>query len=191
MSETTKFDHLLQTLPEIAKAVNGFSSEAAQMKVLDALLGALEVPVHQRSQGGASESRSENDGTPRAARAKRATGKKDPDPKILPDLNLRPSGKVALKDFVAEKAPKSNEMLYAVIVHYLQHVLSVKSVSIDHIYTAIKHLGDRKVSTRLRTVVSNSAKEKGWLNTSNLDAIRTTVNGDNMVEHDLPAKKAK
>jgi hypothetical protein len=57
-------------------------------------------------------------------------------------------------------------------------------------YTAFKEL-NTKVPTRLATVMSNSAKRHGWLDTGNRDDIKITIHGENFVEHDLPAKKTK
>jgi hypothetical protein len=46
----TKVDELLSRLPEVAKAVNEFKSETAQLRVLDALLGAFGHTVETSSQ---------------------------------------------------------------------------------------------------------------------------------------------
>ncbi len=189
MTQEARFDKLLLSLPDVAKAVNAFSSESAQLRVLEALLSAA---------GGTPEGETTparpRPATPEPARGpqaktKLASGKKDPDPKLIPTLNLRPSGKTALRAFVESKAPATNEELYAVIIYYLEQELQIETITIDHVFTSLKEL-KRKISTRLRTVLSNSARSKGWIDTSQ-NSLRTTINGQNLVEHDLPAKTNK
>lgn len=188
MTADPRLEKLLAALPDVAKAVNAFSSEAAQLRVLDALLSAASGAPAPISKGAAPENSEDTRAAP--SRPKGSGGKKDPDPKLIPTLNLRPAGKTSLRDFVEQKAPSTNEELYAVIVYYLEHELGTKTIAVDHVFTALKEL-KRKVSPRLRTVLSNSASRQGWINAANKEDLRTTVNGQNLVEHDLPAKKAK
>lgn len=190
MTDHSRFERILTSLPEVAKAVNAFSSEAAQLKVLDAVLAALDIPAPASAQVAPPPSATDSGVIRSATRAKSSSGKKDPDPKIVADLNLRPAGKASLRDFVQAKSPGTNEELYAVIIHYLEHTLSLSAINVDHVFTSLKDLG-RKISPRLRTVLSNSASSKGWIDTANRDKIRTTVPGQNLVEHDLPRPKSK
>lgn len=103
---------------------------------------------------------------------------------LLTSLNLRPSGKKSLKDFIAEYKKPSSEEKILLYVYYLTNELKESNIGLDHIYTCIKENGD-KVPSYLKQTVTNVKNRKGWLDTSNYDDLKYTVQGMNHVEHDL------
>ncbi len=147
------------------------------------------APVAQRRQTSEKPVADESEPTVPVRKASRAPRKEVGELRILPNLNLRPNGKQSLRAFYEEKDPKSNERGFAVIVYYLKRILEVETVTLNHVYTALKDVG-LKVPTRLPTVLSNSARRHGWIDTRTKDDIKITIHGENFVEHDLPPKSA-
>lgn len=103
------------------------------------------------------------------------------------DLNLRPKGKKSFVDFAKEKQPVSYEQKCTVAVYYLEKILGIKGIGINHIYTCYKDAVWR-VPADLRNKLHSTASKKGWLDTGNIDEIKLTTRGDNLIEHDLPPK---
>jgi hypothetical protein len=106
----------------------------------------------------------------------------------VPDLDFVPDGKEALKKFFAEKEPRSDMEQVLVLVYYLQHTLAIPAIGPGHILTAFKHVG-KPVPVDLRATVRNMKNQKAWLNFTDMEAIRVTTQGDNVVEHELGAEK--
>jgi hypothetical protein len=189
MSETTLKD-LLDAMPSIAKAVNIFSSDAVQQKAFAVLMNALgvEAEVEESKERPARKTKIKRV-TKRAATtdkvAKPRKAQAGP-PKFKSELNLRPKGKKSLKDFVAEKKPKTNEERFAVMIYYLEKTLQEKTIDRNHIYTCFKEL-NVKFPLQIDAVLRNAARRKGWFDTSNSSDLRITTRGENFVEHDLPA----
>jgi len=98
---------------------------------------------------------------------------------FVKDLNLRPEGKPSLRDFYTEKKPTDQQQVLTVVVYYLHRIVEINSVSVNHVYTGLKalvELGVRvpgDIPQRLRDI----ATRKGWLDTSDADALKTTVGG--------------
>ncbi|GAH04450.1 unnamed protein product, partial [marine sediment metagenome] len=109
-------------------------------------------------------------------------------PSIVRDLNLRPKGKKSFKDFFAEKTPRVGGQTYVVCVYYLEKLLGLKNISIDHVYTCMKEV-KRKPPNNLSNAMAIVSSRKGWIDTSNVLDITITVPGENLVEHDLQPKK--
>jgi hypothetical protein len=106
-------------------------------------------------------------------------------PSIVKDINLRPDGKKSLKDFAGEKNPKTHMEKCALSVYYLSRVLDITEISINHIYTCYKQMGWKLPD--LYNVIALTASRKGWIDTSNMNAISITTIGKNLIEHDLPS----
>jgi hypothetical protein len=126
-----------------------------------------------------------------ATTRKRGTGaKKDRNAGInlVPNLDFRPKGKQSLKEFFAEKMPRFDQEQVLVVVYYMQHTLTLPSIGLGHVLTAFKDVG-KPVPVDLRSTIRNIKKKKAFLNFTDMKAIRTTTQGNNYVEHDLPAKK--
>jgi hypothetical protein len=111
---------------------------------------------------------------------------------FVKNLNLRPEGKASLRTFYEEKKPTDNQQLLTVVVYYLYRTLEIKGISVNHVYTSLKELTDQgvRVPPDIPNVLRKISNRKGWLDTSNADDLKTTVQGDNFVEHDLPKGKS-
>lgn len=192
------FDELLKQMPAVAKAVNEFKSDAVQQQAFTAILRSLhgqdplesnEFQEPNRSTAGEKlkkrkRSLSKTEGNKASSKKKMTTAA----PSLVSDLNLRPKGKESLRDFLAQKSPKDNQEILAVIVYYLQKVLTTNSISQDHIYTAFKEIS-KKVPTNIYMALIMTHKRKGWVETKNMSDLKMTIPGENFVEHDLPGKK--
>ena len=185
MPQTTLND-LLEAMPNIAKVVNTFTSDAVQQKAFTILIRALgadqdaiEVEISTPPREKRVIKHSDKEGKTRKTQTV--------PPRLKPDLNLRPTGKKSLREFIGEKRPLSNEERFAVIIFYLKNTLEEKSIDRNHIYTAFKELGIKfplDIDAALRMAVSR----KGWIDNSDAGDLKMTVHGENFVEHDLPRK---
>lgn len=104
-------------------------------------------------------------------------------PKQLMDLNLRPKGKASLRDFYSSYDIKSNFERNALYVYYLTKELNLKNITMDHIYTAYKETG-QKVPGNIYQSLIDTKKHKAWINTTDIDSIMLSVQGENFIEHD-------
>jgi hypothetical protein len=189
----TDYEALVKRLPEMAEAVNRFSSDTVQQKAFEVLLSKLGVETPRAS---ATSPKSRARKSEKAAAGESVDGgaklkgrKKHSAPSIVKDLNLRAGGKNPFNELVLEKQPRSNDERSLLAVHFLRDLPSVDKVSVDHVYTVYKHQG-WKVPTNLRNQLQVIASTKGWLDTSDGDDIKVTVRGENHVEHDMKKQAA-
>ncbi len=109
--------------------------------------------------------------------------------KLDPDINLwKTDTKQGLRDFYNEKAPSSGYECNVVFVYYLQKNAGVEKINPNHIYTCYKEVV-RAYPNALRQNLIDTKRDKGWISTSDINAITLTSKGENYVEHDLPAKE--
>lgn len=107
-------------------------------------------------------------------------------PTFLSDFDFRPNGYQSLKEFYNMYVAKSNFEKNLIFVYYLQNILNADSITVDHIFSCYKHLGI-KIPLFPQTLIDTKAR-KGWIETSNLSSLKTTREGINFLEHDLPKK---
>lgn len=93
-----------------------------------------------------------------------------------------------LKQFYAKKNPTSGYECNAVFVYYLQKIVKVEKITPQDIYTCYKYVGKRYASA-LRQNLIDTKRDKGWIDTSNIQAIALTPKGENYVEYELPIHK--
>lgn len=107
-------------------------------------------------------------------------------PVLVKDLDLAPkNGQPGLREFVKKfRKLKNSQEQNSLYVYYLAHILELKPISIDHVYTCYKHLGER-VPGVLPQSLWDTARRKGTIETASLDDLKVTLVGDNWVEHDL------
>ncbi|MBI3750234.1 MAG: hypothetical protein HY263_01085 [Chloroflexi bacterium] len=203
------YDRLKSEIPNIAKAVNEFKSEQVQAQAFRAMIKALGIAPAEapdEDDGDAAEEAADDSGTSttrRTTRRRRRPAAKDNGdttkgttrlkaaaPTLDKTLNLRPKGKKAFKDFASEKSPENANERNLVAVYYLEKEVAVGKVNVNQVYTAYKEAGWRLPSYP-RNSLQVTASTKGWINTSDMDDITVTPSGENHVDHDLPAKKAK
>lgn len=146
-------------------------------------VGGAEVEAGQpaeTSQGGGS-------------RRKRGEGTKtDRNAGINPvaDLDFVPDSKPALKAFFAEKAPANDMEQILVLGYYIQHTIGVNAFGPGHILSAFKHVG-KPIPVDLRQTMRNMKKGKVWFAFADVESVRLTTEGENVVEHELPRTGGK
>ena len=109
---------------------------------------------------------------------------------IVKDLNLRPEGEPSFRDFYAQKKPTTQDQAITVAVYYLKRFLELDKATPEHIFTCFKDVG-RRTPKDLPQAIRDTAKRKGWVDTSERGNIKITNHGENTVEHDLPTSNGK
>ncbi|MGH1487645.1 MAG: hypothetical protein ACRBCI_15630 [Cellvibrionaceae bacterium] len=128
--------------------------------------------------------------TPKSKKAKMTTtatqkGKAKKAPQLLKNLDLSGgTGKPSLKEFYLSYAHKTNYERNLIFVYYLKQKLNTDKVTLDHIFTCYRHVG-QKLPKALEQGMRDTASEKGWVDIDNLDDIQVPVAGINHIEHDL------
>lgn len=115
---------------------------------------------------------------------------KPPIMSIVKDLNLRPEGKTWFRDFYTQKKPSTQEQAVTVAVYYLKRVLELDKVTPEHVFTCFKDV-ERKTPKHMPQTIRDTAKRRGWVDTSERGNVKITNHGENLVEHDLPASDGK
>ena len=115
---------------------------------------------------------------------KSRTKRKPPTMTLVKDLNLRPAGKPHLREFFADKQPKSQPEQITVCVYYLWRIVELEAVTPHHVYSCLKEVGV-KVPVDLPQTIRNVANRRGTVDTSDSNNITLTIRGENMVEHEL------
>jgi hypothetical protein len=184
-----QFDELLKRMPKIAETVNAFKSEQVQllafkMLVCNSASKETEIEHANSEQQKGSVRKPEKNQTTKKSSLKRA---KSTTLSIDKNLNLKPSGKQSINEFIDEKAPSSLKEKVTACVYYLQHKLGRKDINYSHVFTCFKHLNWRLPSNLPNMM--QQAGTQGWLDTSNNADIKVTPHGENLIEHDLPKKK--
>jgi hypothetical protein len=121
-----------------------------------------------------------------APRSKPSRNRKTPSYSFVKDLNLRPDVPVTLRQFYADKKPADQQGKIIVVLYYLYRILGIQNVTANHIYTGLKEVEER-IPKNIAQALRNISNRKGWVDSSDSDSLKTTVPGDNFVEHDLPA----
>ena len=133
---------------------------------------------------------SDGESAPPNARKPRGTGKKvsrNAGLRLVPDLNFRPDGKQALKEFVVEKSPKRDLEATLALVYYMQHIMALSKIGPAHVMTAFKEV-EKRIPGDVAQTIRNVKNSKMWLTFNGIDDVRTTTQGDNFVEHEMGAK---
>lgn len=101
-------------------------------------------------------------------------------------LNLTPSGKQSAVQFGGEKAPTNVIQKCVVAVYYLRDILEVDKVTLESVFTFFKTLS-WPVPADLKNTLQQAGTH-GFLDTADSQHIKLTSAGENLVEHELPAK---
>ena len=186
--EQSKFDELLEAMPRIAEAVKAFP-ESVQPQAFERLMAELtgRAPSGVPGEQGQKERKTRKLRQTTATDETKPTRRKASSPTSVRDLDLAPDGKPSLKDFVAEKRPKTNHDRNALSVYYLSEILGIDAVTVDHVFTCYKDMRWRE-PVDLANNLSLTANRKRFIDTANRDDIKITPAGRNHIEHDLPPK---
>jgi hypothetical protein len=179
----------LDTLKAVDDALSGLPDGPARDRVLRwawEKYSSKPVPTVQEGLDSGTPNTKKKTAKKTAAMKKGHTkGKVKSTPSIVKDLNLKPKGEEPFDAFAGDKKPASNHEKCAVSVYYLRQKLGLSQVSADHVYTCFKHMKWR-VPANLPNALQVTASVRGWLDTSNMEDIKVTTIGENLIEHDLP-----
>ncbi len=119
--------------------------------------------------------------------AKRKTNSNTPS--LVKDLDLKGgSGGKSLSDFYNQYSPNSNLEKNLIFAYYLQQEIKLNSITVDHIFTCYRNVSGIKTPGALQQSLIDTARNKGWLDTTSLSDIKVSIVGINHIEHDM--KKA-
>ena len=196
MSEAD-LDALLDRMPKIAAAVGQFASESIQSEVFQALMRAfgnigdpralaeLEVLPEQPTN---VSPRVETEPATKKTAGRRSVGTKTKQSfSIDKELDLVKGGSQPFTEFAESKKPTSQQEKCLVSVYWLTHLShSKKLVTLEQVYTCFKHAG-WAVPANLPNALAQ-AGSKGWLDSKNRNDLKLVVQGENHIEHSMPAQ---
>lgn len=105
---------------------------------------------------------------------------------IVKDLDLSGQGtELGLRAFYEARQPLTAMERNVVFVYYLQRIMQLKGVTLDHVYTCYRDVGV-KPPAALKQSLADTSSRRGWLDTSNFANIRISARGTTFVEYDLP-----
>ncbi len=121
-----------------------------------------------------------------------------PEPKVPPvvtpvyhyieDLQLDAAeGHPSLVKFMDAKLPVTNEERNLVFLYYLQHILRIKPITLDHIYTCYRAAKIR-TPLNLENSLRVTAEQRGWIKINQKGNILVAPEGKQYAEKQLPKK---
>ncbi|TCC52136.1 hypothetical protein E0H73_40070 [Kribbella pittospori] len=198
-----ELDELLDRMPQIAEVVEKFSSESVQSEVFRALMsafgvasgpsgeadadpGALAVdPLPPSGAAGAKSVQSAAGPAQKSPTKKASGGKVKQTFTMDKTLDLVNGGTPPFKEFSESKKPAS-VVECLVSVYWLSRLTKVPApVTVDQVYTCFKVAGWAVPTDLVNTL--QQAGTKGWLDTRKRDDLKVVVQGENHVEHEMPA----
>jgi len=93
----------------------------------------------------------------------------------------------ALVEFMDAKLPITNEERNLVFLYYLQHILKVKPITLDHVYTCYRAAKIR-APLNIENSLHMTAEHRGWIKANQNGAMTVTPDGKLYVEKQLPKK---
>ena len=110
-------------------------------------------------------------------------------PQLVKDLDLSGNGaEKSFKDFIDEKRPKSNIEKTTVYIYYLQNILKIDGITMDHVFTCYKNSGGKLPINLQANLTDTSSSKYGYIETVG-GKYKMSIAGINFVEHDLPKKE--
>ncbi len=109
--------------------------------------------------------------------------------RLVSDLNLRPKDEKSLEEFYNEYSVGNNFERNITILYYLRRVLKLEGIGINHIYTCYKKVGAK--IPNIYQSLADTKNRKGWIDTTNMDDLKVTVQGENYIEHEAEKKEAE
>jgi hypothetical protein len=139
------------------------------------------TPIKQKKPNSKTTNKKESNGK----KSKKSTTSKF---EVLKDLNLRPTDKISLLDYIKDFDVNSNSDKIIVIINYLKEILKLEKISIDHLYTAFFVLKYR-IPASFYQVVVNTKSRSSLINFDKVDNIKLSTQGSNRVRLDIVKKK--
>jgi len=102
----------------------------------------------------------------------------------LTDLDLKANKThPALVEFMDSKFPITNEERNIVFIYYLQHLLNLKDITVDHIYTCFREAKIRAPLNIQKTLIHDD-----WVKVAKNGTLSLSAAGKKYVEQNLPKK---
>jgi hypothetical protein len=106
----------------------------------------------------------------------------------MQDLKLGHAGdRPSLVEFMDAKLPITNEERNLVFLYYLQHILKVKPITLDHVYTCYREAKIR-APLNIENSLRMTAEHRGWIKANQHGSMTVTSDGKSYVEKQLPKK---
>jgi hypothetical protein len=106
----------------------------------------------------------------------------------MQDLKLGHTGDhPSLVEFMDAKLPITNEERNLIFLYYLQHILKVKPITLDHVYTCYREAKIR-APLNIENSLRMTAEHRGWIKANQNGAMTVTPDGKLYVEKQLPKK---
>jgi len=102
-------------------------------------------------------------------------------------LNLKPKDKKSLTDFYNEFLIKKTIERNLVFVYYLERILGIQQITVNHIFTCYKEI-KANIPSSLYQRLTNTKSLTGWIDTSNMNDIKITATGINHLEQNMIRK---
>ena len=110
-------------------------------------------------------------------------------PQLIKDLDLSGKGVIkSLKDFVSEKKPATNIERTAVFIYYMQNILNLSEITVDHVFSCYKNIGVRLPQNLPQNLNDTASSRYGFIEVDN-GKYTVSILGINLIEHDLPRKE--
>jgi len=102
-------------------------------------------------------------------------------PRFLSDIDLT-TASVTLEDFMKEKSPSDLMGKYTVIAFWFKEYFNLEEVTVDHIFTAFKHLGwQSQMPDDPGQIFRNAKHLKNWFDKGAKGAYKINWSGQNAV----------
>lgn len=110
-------------------------------------------------------------------------------PQLINSLDLSGKGvDRSLNEFVTQKIPTSNIERTTVFVYYLQNILQVTEITLDHIFTCYRYVNERVPKNLQQNLTDTASSRYGYI-IGNDGNYTMSILGSNFIEHDLPKKR--
>lgn len=184
-----EYEEIKSELSAIAEILKQYP-EHLQVNVFKILIEEYMGRTVALEEGGAGEPQNEVlSGTKQPGARKRSQQKESY--RIVGGLDLAGNAeRLSLRKFCEEKFPESGQDFNAVAVYYLQRILKVEGITVEHIYTCYKDTST-KMPGAFRQSLLDTSNRTGNIDTKNMNDIVITITGENFVEHDLPRRKGE
>jgi len=104
---------------------------------------------------------------------------------FLKELHLSgEDGLQSLRDFYSSYIVKSNYDKNLIFTYYLERIMKLKDITLDHIFTCYRTVGV-KVPGAFEQSLWDTSSKKHWLDTESLDNIKVTALGIHFIENEM------